>query len=116
VDQVGDVQRVEIAGDVAADGAVARPGRALIEALGPLDATAVDLLSAYSHQLRTPLTSVLGYLEMVTDGSLGPMTAEQQRVLRTVADGVARLAALIDQLEPLEPLEPREPGRPGAAR
>ena len=101
---------MEIGCDAAPGGAVARPGRALIEALGPLDPAAADLLSAFSHQLRTPLTSVLGYLELVTDGSLGPMTAEQQRVLRTVADGVHRLAALIDQLEP------RGPGRPGTAR
>ena len=107
---MGDVQQVDFGYEAAPGGAVARPGRALIEALGPLDATATDLLSAYSHQLRTPLTSVLGYLELVTDGTLGPMTAEQQRVLRTVADGVHRLAALIDQLEP------RGPGRPGAAR
>ena len=107
---MGDVQQVDFGYEAAPGGAVARPGRALIEALGPLDATATDLLSAYSHQLRTPLTSVLGYLELVTDGTLGPMTAEQQRVLRTVADGMTRLAALIDQLEP------RGPGRPGAAR
>lgn len=107
---MGDVQHVYFGCDAAPGGAATRPGRALIEALGPLDATAADLLSAFSHQLRTPLTSVLGYLELVTDGSLGPMTAEQQRVLRTVADGMTRLAALIEQLEP------RGPGRPGTAR
>ena len=99
---MGDVQRVEIGCDAAPGGAVARPGRALLEALGPLDAGTAGLLSAYSHQLRNPLTSILGYLELVTDGSLGPMTAEQQRVLRTVADGMTRLASLIDDLEPHE--------------
>jgi signal transduction histidine kinase len=107
---VGDVKRVDFGYEAAPGGAVARPGRALIDALGPLDATTSDLLSAYSYQLRTPLTSALGYLELVTDGTLGPMTAEQQRVLRTVADGMARLAA------PIEQLEPRGPGRPGKAR
>jgi signal transduction histidine kinase len=97
---VDDVQRVDIGREVAPGGAVGSPGRALIEALGPLDAGTASLLSAFSHQLRTPLTSVLGYLEMVTDGMLGPMTVEQERVLRTVADGMTRLAALIEDLEP----------------
>ena len=91
---------MEIGCDAAPGGAAARPGRELLEALGPLDAGTAGLLSAYSHQLRTPLTSVLGYLELVTDGSLGPTTAEQRRVLRTVADGMTRLAALIEDIEP----------------
>ena len=91
---------MEIGLGAAPGGAVAAPGRALVEALGPLDAGTAGLLSAFSHQLRTPLTSVLGYLELVTDGSLGPLTAEQERVLRTVAEAMARLAAIIEDLEP----------------
>ena len=86
--------------DVAEGGADSRPGRELVRALSPLDPDTAALLCALSHQLRTPLTSVLGYLELLTDGTLGPVTAEQERVLRTVSDGMARLAAFIDDLEP----------------
>jgi signal transduction histidine kinase len=73
---------------------------ALVEALSPLDARTASLLSALSHQLRNPLTTVLGYLELVTDGSLGPLSAEQERVLRVVAAGMSRLAELVEDLEP----------------
>jgi signal transduction histidine kinase len=86
--------------DAAGGGAGSRPGRALIEALSPLDADTAALLYALSHQLRTPLTSVLGYLELLTDGTLGPVSEEQERVLHTVSDAMARLAAFIDDLEP----------------
>lgn len=89
----------------ATGGVGARPGRALIEALSPLDAHTASLLSALSHQLRTPLTSVLGYLELMADGSLGPVTGEQLRVLRTVSEGMARLASFIDELEPHDRVE-----------
>lgn len=71
-----------------------------MEALSPLDAHTAELLGALSHQLRNPLTAVLGYLELLTDGSLGPLTEEQQRVLRVVAAGMARLAEFIEDLEP----------------
>lgn len=72
----------------------------MVEALSPLDARTAELLGALSHQLRNPLTAVLGYLELLTDGSLGPLTEEQERVLRVVAAGMARLAEFVDDLEP----------------
>ena len=104
------MQQVEFGRDAAPGGTAAHPGRALLEALDPLDPGTAVLLSAFSHQLRTPLTSVLGYLELITDGTLGPMTADQQRVLRTVAEGMARLAALIEDLEPRRPAGPEAAG------
>ena len=74
--------------------------RALVEALSPLDARTAELLAALSHELRNPLTTVLGYLELLTDGSLGPLSEEQQRVLRVVTSGMTRLAEFVDDLEP----------------
>lgn len=85
------------------NGGRSRPTQALVEALGPLDARKADILGALSHQLRNPLTSVLGYLELLADGSLGPLTAEQERALHMVADGVARLCAYVDELDPGDP-------------
>ena len=74
-----------------------------MEALSPLDARTAGLLHALSHQLRNPLTSVIGYLELLTDGELGPLSVEQQRVLRVVAAGMTRLAEFVDDLEPGSP-------------
>lgn len=77
-----------------------RATRALVQALSPLDASSTALLAAVSHQLRNPLTAVIGYLELLTDGSLGTLSEEQQRVLGVMAAGITRLAEFVDDLEP----------------
>jgi signal transduction histidine kinase len=78
---------------------------ALVDALRPLDQEKTALLHAAAHSLRNPLTSIVGYLELLGDGLAGPITAEQGRVLRTVARNVVQLTALIDALEPGGPGE-----------
>jgi signal transduction histidine kinase len=49
--------------------------------LQQLDATKDEFISMASHQLRTPLTSVKGYLSMVLDGDAGSITKDQRRFL-----------------------------------
>ncbi|MBR7830182.1 hypothetical protein KDK95_28015 [Actinospica sp. MGRD01-02] len=100
---VGDDRRGEAVAGVAAQPGDARATVALVEALSPLDARTAGLLQALSHQLRNPLTAVIGYLELLTDGTLGPLSMEQQRVLRVVVAGVTRLAEFVDDLEPGSP-------------
>jgi signal transduction histidine kinase len=73
---------------------------ALVDALRPLDPALLELLRGATHQLRTPLTSVAGYLELLADGTAGPLTGEQARLLDAVARNTARLTELIDALEP----------------
>lgn len=80
----------------AATGAVT----ALVDALRPLDDDLLELLRGATHQLRTPLTSVTGYLELLSDGAAGPVNGDQARLLEAVVRNTARLAALIDALEP----------------
>jgi signal transduction histidine kinase len=51
-----------------------------------------------SHELRTPLTVVRGYLAMVAEGSLSPLSTEMEEVLGTVSgsvDDLYRLAELL---------------------
>jgi len=79
----------------------------LVNALQPLDRAKTELLYAASHQLRTPLTCIVGFIELLVDGAGGPITAEQERILRTIARNTSRLAALIDALEPEEPSDER---------
>jgi signal transduction histidine kinase len=73
---------------------------ALREALGSLDGDTGELLRDATHQLRTPLTSISGYVELLADGAAGPITEEQAQLLAAVARNAARLTALIDALEP----------------
>jgi signal transduction histidine kinase len=74
---------------------------ALVDALRPLGNESADLLHAASHELRTPLTSIVGFTELLAEGTAGPVTAQQQRLLATVSENATRLLAMVDGLEPV---------------
>jgi len=46
------------------------------------DALKGEFVGAVSHELRSPLNVILGYLEMAIDGELGPLTDSQAHALR----------------------------------
>lgn len=95
-------------------GAEAGAITALVDALRPLDAARVQLLRRAAHDLRTPLTAVAGFVELLADGALGPVTAEQERVLQAVARNTRSLMGLVDAFDPAcaEPGAQRPHGAP----
>lgn len=60
-----------------------------------LDAAKDEFLSIASHQLRTPLTSVKGYLSMVLEGDMGKVPKAQQQVLSEAFASSERMVHLI---------------------
>lgn len=60
-----------------------------------IDEAKDEFISIASHQLRTPLTSVKGYLSMVLDGDVGVITSEQRRVLEEAFASSQRMVYLI---------------------
>lgn len=57
-----------------------------------------ELLMVISHELRIPLTSIQEGVNLVVDGSLGPVNTEQRDFLKTVTDNTARLERLVDKV------------------
>jgi len=57
-----------------------------------------DRVAAVGHELRTPLTSMTGFIDLLSDGSAGPLTAEQARYLEIVGRAAARLQTLVGEL------------------
>jgi signal transduction histidine kinase len=51
-----------------------------------------------SHELLTPLTSILGYLEELLDGASGEFTPEQEQDLEVIDRNARRLYRLVDDL------------------
>lgn len=49
--------------------------------LQQLDQAKDDFIAMASHQLRTPLTSIKGYLSLVLEGDVGEITPEQRQAL-----------------------------------
>jgi len=63
-----------------------------------MDQTKDDFISMASHQLRTPLTSVKGYVSMVLEGDVGKITKEQRKLLDQAFLSSQRMVYLIADL------------------
>src|SRR5215208_2301442 len=64
-----------------------------------------DLMKMIVHDLKTPLTSMIGAMEMLIDGDFGPLTDEQRRALRDTDKRAEDLLALIEDLLEVARLE-----------
>ena len=66
--------------------------------LRKLDNAKSDFISIASHQLRTPLTSIKGYISLLVEGSYGKVTQTQQETLNKVYQSNERLINLVEDL------------------
>jgi signal transduction histidine kinase len=66
--------------------------------LRELDSTKDEFISMASHQLRTPLTSVKGYLSMVLDGDAGEVNDNQRKLLEQAFRSSQQMVFLISDL------------------
>lgn len=60
-----------------------------------LDEVKDEFMSMASHQLRTPLTSVKGYISMVLEGDAGKVSAQQHKLLLEAFNSSERMVRLI---------------------
>lgn len=60
-----------------------------------LDEVKDEFMSMASHQLRTPLTSVKGYISMVLEGDAGKITPQQHKLLIEAFKSSERMVGLI---------------------
>ena len=61
-----------------------------------LDEVKDEFMSMASHQLRTPLTSVKGYISMVLEGDAGNVSLQQQKLLMEAFKSSERMVGLIN--------------------
>ncbi|HHH28895.1 MAG TPA: hybrid sensor histidine kinase/response regulator [Polyangiaceae bacterium] len=64
-----------------------------------------EFLRNLSHELATPMTPIVGYLKLILDEDLGPITPAQQKGLLAVQNSTERLRGLIDTLLDVSSLE-----------
>jgi len=72
-----------------------------------LDRVTRGLLETLSHELRTPVASVLGYAELLREGEGGQLTMMQRKFVGAIARNSERLRGLADQLLLIGGLESR---------
>lgn len=64
--------------------------------LRELDRAKSEFLSIASHQLRTPISALKGYLSMMIDGDFGPVPDKIKNVIKDLFESASRLARLIN--------------------
>ena len=79
-------------------GALAVSYDAMAAHLAELDRIKAEFVSVASHELKTPINVMLGYVALVQEGLYGPVTAAQADVLRTVEAQGQQLTRLVQHL------------------
>jgi signal transduction histidine kinase len=73
--------------------------------LKKLDKIKSNFLSVTSHELRTPMSIIKGYIQMMLKGNLGTISNEQKKALDIILQNSNRLDALIQDILDISRLE-----------
>ena len=68
------------------------------DALEEADKVKSAFVANMSYELRTPLTSISGFAEMLESGFAGPLEQQAQDYVRSIRDEAARLGGMIDRV------------------
>jgi len=69
-----------------------------LDKLTELNRLKSDFISNMSHELRTPLAHMVGYIDLLEEEALGPLTPEQTQAVGVLQKSYRRLGTLIDNL------------------
>ena len=80
-----------------------------VRKLQALNQAKSDFVGTVNHELRTPLASIAGYLEMILDGVGGELPPEASTMLQAVERNTAKLSGLIENISALSSRESEVP-------
>ena len=79
-------------------GRLAESFAAMSRQLAELDKLKAEFVSVASHELKTPINVVIGYLQLFDEGVYGVLTPKQREVCRTIENQAQALSRLVKQL------------------
>ncbi len=77
----------------------------MAQALQQANQEKARFVSVVTHELRIPMTSILGYTDLLRQGSVGPLTEMQANFLNVIRNNVERMSALVSNLSDLSRIE-----------
>lgn len=76
-----------------------------VTAEAEIERAKTEFVSTASHELRTPMTSIKGYADLLMMGAAGEMTRDQLKFISIIKDNADRLSALVGELLDLSRIE-----------
>mgnify|MGYP001032083039 CR=1 FL=1 len=69
-----------------------------ISSLKALEREREDFVSMLSHDLKNPITSIVGSLDLVREGRLGPINADQREFIEAAEESCSEMVEMINSL------------------
>jgi len=98
-------REVRLFRSIAQQAAVALENARLVESLRGASRLKSEFIGTMSHELRSPLNVVLGYVDLLLEGDMGPIAPEQRDALERVRQHGLQLLELIQEALDVNRLE-----------
>jgi len=79
-------------------GRLASSYQTMARQLGELERLRAEFVSVASHELKTPINVIIGYLDLLQEGIYGQLTPEQKKILDTINKQADTLTRLVKRL------------------
>jgi signal transduction histidine kinase len=79
-------------------GRLAESFHTMVEQLKQLDQLKAEFVSVASHELKTPINVIIGYLQLLQENVYGELTPKQREICLTLASQAQALSRLVRQL------------------
>jgi len=96
---------IQFASRLADRAAVAIQNARLYEQVQQANRAKSEFVSFVAHELRTPMTSIRGYADMLEKGMVGPLSPDQQEFIHTIRRNAERMQILVSDLQDVSRIE-----------
>lgn len=100
-----DAEALETAVRVTNHASVAIANAILVEQVNAANEAKSDFVSMVSHELKTPMTSMRGYTDLLLSGMTGQINDQQRGFLETIAVNIRRMSQQIQDLTDISRIE-----------
>jgi signal transduction histidine kinase len=98
-------EQAQFAGRLADRAAVAIENARLYEQVRQANLAKSEFVSLVAHELRTPMTSILGYADMMEKGMIGSLTSQQMQFVHTIHRNAERMQVQVSDLQDVSRIE-----------